>query len=189
MKLDHPKLVRSLQLAFSAERAAAFAYFGHAGSLRDREERCKVQEIEKDEWDHRDHVLSIMRQYDIPISNYYEWKFYFIGRMIGFCCYFIGWFMPYFFAGRLESGNVCEYFVMMRYFRELGISEHDEALYEMGIREKEHEMYFLETVKGNRLLPIFETIFRWGEDRSFNDIELSPAPTIDEAKSACGNRD
>ena len=33
MKLTDPKLVRSLQLAYSAEKAAAFAYIGHANSL------------------------------------------------------------------------------------------------------------------------------------------------------------
>ena len=34
MKIQHRKLVKLLQLAYSAEKAAAFAYIGHAGSVR-----------------------------------------------------------------------------------------------------------------------------------------------------------
>ena len=54
--------------------------------------------------------------------------------------------------GRLESGNVCEYFRMMQYFHALGILEHNEVLYEMGIKEKEHEIYFLSKIKNKKLL-------------------------------------
>lgn len=74
-----------------------------------------------DEWQHRETVLSIMRQYAIPPSRYHEIKYHIIDKIISASCYVIGWFMPYYFAGRLESGNVCEYFIMMRYFNELGI--------------------------------------------------------------------
>jgi hypothetical protein len=35
MKFDHPALVTLLQKAYSGEKAAAFAYIGHARSLRD----------------------------------------------------------------------------------------------------------------------------------------------------------
>ena len=31
---------------------------------------------------------------------------------------------------------------MMRYFNEIEIREHDEVLYEMAMKEKEHEAYF-----------------------------------------------
>jgi hypothetical protein len=96
--------------------------------LKDSKEKAAVQEIEQDEWSHRRNVLQIMQLYDIPVSRYYEIKYHLIGKVIGYSCYFIGRFMPYFFAGKLESGNVCEYFVMMRYFHLLGITEHDEML-------------------------------------------------------------
>jgi hypothetical protein len=36
------------------------------------------------------------------------------------------------------------------------------AIYDMGIKEKEHEVYFLEGIKTNRLLPLFEKLFSWG---------------------------
>ena len=109
MKLDHPRLVTLLQRAYSAERAASFAYIGHAGSLKDPAAKAAVQQIEQDEWDHRRHVLAIMHHYDIPISRSFEVRYYFVGKFIAASCYVIGWFMPYFFAGKLESGNVCEY--------------------------------------------------------------------------------
>ena len=132
MAIEHPRLVRLLRLAYSAEKAAAFAYIGHAGSVKDPDAKVAIKQIEMDEWQHRETVLSIMRQHTIPPSRYYELKYHIIGRIISASCYIIGWFMPYYFAGRLESGNVCEYFIMMRYFNEIGITAHDEALYEMG---------------------------------------------------------
>jgi len=140
MKLNHAALTDSLRKAYSGEKAAAFAYIGHAGSLKKPEDKAAVRQIERDEWGHRENVLRIMQKYDIPISRFYEIKFHLIGRFISASCYVIGWFMPYFFAGKLESGNVCEYFVMMRHFRSLGITEHDEILYEMGMKEKDHDI-------------------------------------------------
>lgn len=143
LKLHHPALIVLLQQAYSAEKAAAFAYQGHAGSVKDPIEKKAIHQIELDEWNHRREVLHIMKQYDIPISKFYEIRFHLIGKIISYSCYVIGWFMPYYFAGRLESGNVCEYFRMMQYFDSLGITKHHQFLYEMGIKEKEHEVYFL----------------------------------------------
>ena len=172
MKLNHPALVDLLQRAYSAERAAAFAYVGHANSLRDPAAKKAVKQIEDDEWHHRENVLWLMRRYDVPVSRYYEVRFFLIGKVISASCHVIGWFMPYFFAGKLESGNVCEYFVMMRYFQALGIREHDEVLYEMGLKEKEHEVYFLEQIRHSRWLPWFEKVFSWGAKASLNDVDL-----------------
>ena len=134
----HKALVDLLQQAYSAEKAAAFAYQGHAGSIKDPTDKSAIHRIEMDEWGHRHEVLTIMRQYGIPVSKYYEVRFHIIGKVISGSCYVIGWFMPFYFAGRLESGNVCEYFRLMHFFHELGITEHDQVLYYMGIREKEN---------------------------------------------------
>jgi hypothetical protein len=143
--LSHPQLIDLLQAAYSAEM---------------------------DEWNHRKEVLGIMKQYEIPISAYYEIRFHLIGKFISFSCYIIGWFMPFYFAGSLESGNVCEYFRMKQYFNGLGITEHDAILYEMGMKEKEHEVYFLSKIKHHSLLPFFEKLFSWGSKRSFNNVNL-----------------
>ncbi len=185
MKLAHPALIKSLRTAYSAERAASFAYIGHAGSLKDPEEKAAIKQIEEDEWQHRAHVLAIMRQYNIPVSRFYEWKFYLIGKVISLSCYVIGWFMPYFFAGRLESGNVCEYFVMIRYFHSLGITEHDDTLFEMGIREKEHEAYFLNMIKDEKWLPFFEKYFAWGVGKSLNEVDLNQVLPVEMADRYC----
>ena len=163
LKKQHPELYKILRKAYSAEKAAAFAYQGHAGSVRNPAEKIAIRQIENDEWGHRKEVLEIMKQYKVPVSKYYEFRFHLIGKIISFSCYVIGWFMPFYFAGKLESGNVCEYFRMMHFFHSMGIHDHDKILYEMGIKEKEHEVYFLSKIKNNKLLPFFEKIF--SEDR------------------------
>ena len=185
MTLPHPKLVKLLQLAYSAEKAAAFAYIGHAGSVKNPDEKVAIRQIELDEWQHRESVLAIMRRYNISPSRYNEIKYHLIGRIISVSCYVIGWFMPYYFAGRLESGNVCEYFIMMRYFNEIGITEHDDVLYEMGMKEKEHEVYFQSSLQNNRLLPLFEKVFGWGKNSSFNDVDLQNKSTVKASKGYC----
>lgn len=187
MKIDYPKLTKLLKMAYSAEMAASFAYQGHAGSVKDKNEKVAIRQIELDEWSHREEVLKIMNQYEIPISKWFEIRFYIIGKIISFSCYLIGWFMPYYFAGRLESGNVCEYFRMMKYFHEIGIIEHNEVLFEMGIKEKEHEIYFLDRIKNKKLLPFFEKIFGWGNSNSFNDVDLDKKFPIEESKKYCKN--
>lgn len=183
--LSHQKLVHSLKKAYSAERAAAYAYQGHASSVRNKMEKIAIRQIEKDEWNHRHEVLQIMNHYGIEPSRWYEVRFAIIGKIISASCYVIGWFMPFFFAGKLESGNVCEYFKMMHYFSSLGIHDWDEQLYEMGIKEKEHEVYFLNKIKNSRILPYFEKIFNWGRGRSANDVDLDKKYPVDEAGKYC----
>jgi hypothetical protein len=185
MNLAHKKLIVLLKKAYSAEKAAAFAYQGHAGSVSDFIEKTEIHQIELDEWNHRKEVLNIMQLYNIPISKYYEIRFYIIGKVISYLCYVIGWFMPFFFAGKLESGNVCEYFRMMHYFHELGITAHNEVLYEMGIKEKEHEIYFLNKIKNRKLMPFFEALFFWGNSRSANDVDLEHKYPVEESKKYC----
>ena len=185
MNLNHKALIDLLQRAYSAEKAAAFAYQGHAGSVKDKTEKIAIKQIELDEWNHRKEVLEIMQKYNIPISKYYEFRSYIMGKILSCSCYIIGWFMPFFFAGRLESGNVCEYFRMMQYFHELGIIEHNQILYEMGIKEKEHEIYFLGKIKNKKMLPVFEKLFSWGSSKSFNDVDLDKKYPIESSALYC----
>jgi len=172
-------------MAYSAEKAAAFAYQGHAGSVNNKDEKQAIHQIEIDEWNHRSEVLKIMKKYNIPVSKFYEVRFYIIGKIISYSCYVIGWFMPFYFAGKLESGNVCEYFRMIHYFHELGITEHDQVLYEMGIKEKEHEVYFLEKIKSSKLLPFFEKYFSWSLQKSDNDVNLSQKLPVEKGEEYC----
>lgn len=185
MKLNHPQLVDLLQMAYSAEKAAAFAYQGHAGSVKNKVEKEAIHQIEIDEWNHRREVLALMNKYEVPVSGYYEFRFHVIGKTISTACYLIGWFMPFYFAGRLESGNVCEYFRMMHFFHELGIKDHDKILYEMGMKEKEHEVYFFDKIKDSKALPFFEKIFSWGGKKSFNDVDLDAKYSVEASKAYC----
>ncbi len=166
-----PELKDLLQLAYSAERAASFAYQGHAGAVKEQADKIRIKEIEDDEWQHRAEVLRIMQEYEVRISTYYEIKYYIIGKIICYSCYVIGWFMPMYFAGRLESGNVSEYFNMKDLFNQLNITRHDAVLTEMGMKEKEHEVFFLSKIKTHKWLPIFEKVFSWGNDKSLNSIK------------------
>ena len=185
MKLAHPALVELLQRAYSAERAAAFAYIGHADSLKAPEAKAAVKQIEDDEWKHRENILGLMQRYGVPVSRWHEVRFYVIGKIISASCHVIGRFMPFFFAGKLESGNVCEYFVMMRHFHSLGIREHDAMLYEMGMKEKEHEVYFLGQIRASGLLPLFERLFSWGAKKSANDVDLQAKHSVEESDKYC----
>ena len=185
MKINHPALVKLLQRAYSGEKAAALAYIGHAGSLKNPQDKVAVNQIENDEWGHRKNVLAIMHKYDIPISKYYEVKFHIIGKIISLSCHVIGWFMPYFFAGKLESGNVCEYFVMMQHFHSLDIRDHDQILYEMGMKEKDHEVYFLNQIRTSKLIPFFERAFSWGTKSSLNDVDLQNKYSVGTSDQYC----
>lgn len=180
-----PELIDLLQRAYSAEKAASFAYQGLAGSLRHKQEKVRIHEIENDEWTHRKEVLDIMNQYGIPVSKWYEVKFYIIGKAIHVSCFIIGRFMPFYFAGSLESGNVCEYFRMKQYFNRKGIHKHDQILYEMGMKEKEHEIYFLNKIKNDPWLPFFEKLFSWGKNKSFNNIDLDKKYPVEESDVYC----
>ena len=184
MSLPHPKLVDLLKKAYSAEKAAAFAYQGHASAVKNPEEKKAIKQIEMDEWNHREEVLKIMQRFNIPVSKAYEFRFHVIGKIISFSCHVIGWFMPFYFAGRLESGNVCEYFRMKQYFNSIGIKDYDVMLYEMGLKEKEHEVYFLEQIKDNKLLPFFEKLFFWGKS-SFNNIDLDKKYPVEQSEVYC----
>ena len=183
--LQHPQLINLLKKAYSAEKAAAYAYQGHAGSVRNKLEKIAIRQIEEDEWNHRREVLEIMNHYNIAPSQWYEFKFAIIGKIISGSCYVIGWFMPFFFAGKLESGNVCEYFRAKQLFNSLGIHNFDQVLYDMGIKEKEHEVYFLNKIKNSKVLPYFERLFSWGRNKSANNVDLDKKYPVEESNQYC----
>jgi rubrerythrin len=67
--LNHKPLIDLLQRAYSGEKAAAFAYQGHAGAVKDLTQKAEIKQIEDDEWGHRHEVLLIMKEYNIPVSK------------------------------------------------------------------------------------------------------------------------
>lgn len=130
----------------------------------------RLKEIEDDEWDHRKYVLDIMNALNIQPSKYFEIKYFIIGKCISLSCHILGWFIPMYFAGRLESGNVNEYIRMINLLKDNKIEGYDEVVMEMAVVEKEHEKYFAGKVKKHPFLPFFAAIFRWSHKRSFNDM-------------------
>ncbi len=79
---DHPQLIDLMQRAYSAEKAAAFAYQGHASSVKDPAEKAAIRQIEIDEWNHRREMLQLMEQYGVAVSRYYEFRFHVSGEKI-----------------------------------------------------------------------------------------------------------
>ena len=87
--------------------------------------------------------------------------FWTIGRTLGLTCFLSGWFMPMYFAGRLESGNVIEYEDAAAIAKELEMPECVDDLLDMAKVEAEHEVFFRQTVTGHRLLPVMKRVFKW----------------------------
>ena len=155
-------LIRILQNAYSGEVAAAYAYRGHWRSLKDSPEKARIREIEAEEWDHRRRVGEWLTKLDAKPRPLRDKVFWTIGRTLGATCFLSGWFMPMYFAGRLESQNSVEYEDAAIFARELDMDECVEDLLDMARVEVEHEAFFRETVAAHRLLPIMRRVFGWG---------------------------
>lgn len=153
--VDTGRLVGILQLAYSGELAAAYAYRGHWHSLSDPEERERVKTIEEEEWHHRKLVGEMLCTLGAEPNRHREVRANVIGRVLGFLCHVTGWLAPMYGAGRLESKNVVEYETAARYARDCGRTEFVDCLLTMAEVEWEHEAYFRSCVLrhwlGNRL--------------------------------------
>ena len=144
------KLIHILQLAYSGELAAGFAYRGHWHSLRNAEERARVKTIEEEEWHHRRLVGDMLKDLGAGPIKMRELRANVVGRTLGFLCHVSGWFMPMYGAGRLESRNIVEYEVAARHARECGRDDLIDCLLTMAEVEWEHERYFRSCVLRHR---------------------------------------
>jgi hypothetical protein len=91
-----------------------------------------------------------------------EVRAWLIGRTIGCGCHLVGWFLPMYFAGRLESQNIEEYEVAAEHSRVLGLERYVAELRTMADVERDHEAFFRGKVANHRLLPLLRSLFRWG---------------------------
>jgi demethoxyubiquinone hydroxylase (CLK1/Coq7/Cat5 family) len=155
-------LVRILQNAFSGELAAAYAYRGHWKSLKNGEEILSIQKIEHEEWLHREKVGNLLATLGARPRKTKEIKMRIIGRTIGFFCHLTGWFLPMYFAGRLESQNIKEYADAALHANQLGLKEYESELLVMSAVEREHEIFFFNVIANHRLLPLMRRVFKWG---------------------------
>jgi demethoxyubiquinone hydroxylase (CLK1/Coq7/Cat5 family) len=154
-------LIRILQHAYSGEVAAAYAYRGHWKSLKESTEKARIKEIEGEEWDHRRRVGEWLEKLGAKPRPLREKVFWTIGRTLGLTCHVSGWFMPMYFAGRLESQNSVEYEDAAVFAKELGMDDCVEDLLDMARVEVEHEIFFREMVTGHRMLPVMKRLFGW----------------------------
>jgi len=88
------KLINILQLAYSGELAAGYAYRGHWHSLSDADDRARVKQIEEEEWHHRKLVGEMLSGLDAGPNKRRELRATLVGRTLGFLCHVTGWFAP-----------------------------------------------------------------------------------------------
>jgi rubrerythrin len=153
-------LIALLQLAYSGERAAAFAYQGHAKSVCDPAERGRIREIEEEELHHRRVVGEMLAALGSKPRRWLELKATIIGRTLSVLCHVSGWFAPMYGAGKLESRNIREYETAARHARDCGHDELIDCLLTMAEVEWEHEHYFRLKVLGH---PVSRRIRVWPE--------------------------
>ncbi|MCI0416018.1 ferritin-like domain-containing protein [bacterium] len=138
--------IRLLQKAYSGELAAALAYRGHWKSTSEEADRARIQQIEEEEWNHREKVRRMLSILGSKPDLIRETRSYLVGRVLGFLCAVAGSFVPMYAAGRLESRNIVEYENAAQFACDSGHPELLECLLTMAEMEWEHEHYFREKV-------------------------------------------
>ncbi|MCW5959956.1 MAG: demethoxyubiquinone hydroxylase family protein [Pyrinomonadaceae bacterium] len=154
-------LIRILQNAHAGELAAGFAYRGHWKSLRESDEKKQIKIIETEEWLHRDNVRKWLTELGAEPRRLREAVFWTIGQSLGVLCFVSGWFLPMYFAGRLESQNILEYEEAAKYANELNMKACEREMLEMSRVEAQHEEFFSRMVAAHRLLPVTKKFFGW----------------------------
>ncbi len=143
-------LVEILQLAYSGELAAGYAYRGHWHSVKDTDEASRIQIIENEEWHHRKLVGEMLLDLKSGPNMQREVRAAILGRVLGILCHVTGWLAPMYGAGRLESRNIREYETAARYARGCGRDDLVDCLLTMAEVEWEHESYFRSRVLSHR---------------------------------------
>jgi len=145
------RLIHILQLAYSGERAAAYAYRGHWRSASNPEERERIHQIEDEEWHHRGLVGQMLSKLGAAPDPRRELKALVIGRTLQALCHVSGWLLPMYGAGKLERGNIVEYEHAAQYAVGCEKIEFVDCLLTMAEVEWEHEQYFRAKVLSHRL--------------------------------------
>ena len=164
------KLIIILQLAYSGELAAAYAYRGHWQSVNAPDERNAIRRIEEDELSHRNQVGEMLAGLGSGPTPRRELRATIIGRTLGFLCHVMGRLAPMYGAGRLESRNIREYETAARYARDCGSLELIDCLLEMAEVEWDHEHYFRSCVLKHR---VGRRLPAWPEPPPKESIRLS----------------
>ena len=163
-------LIALLQLAYSAELAAAYAYRGHWHSVSDKEERARIEQIENEEWHHRRLVGEMLQKLGAKPQRSREIRANMIGRTLGVLCHVMGWLAPMYGAGRLERRNIGEYETAAAHARDCAHHDFIDDLLMMAEVEWEHEQYFRSRVL---LHPLGRRLPLWPEPPPKEEIRRS----------------
>jgi hypothetical protein len=139
---DTAKLINILQLAYSGERAAGYAYRGHWRSVADPRDRERIRTIEEEEWHHRRLVGDMLASLGAEPDPWREIRATIVGRVLGFFCHLTGWLAPIYGAGKLESKNIVEYETAARFASNCGRHDLVDCLLTMAEVEWDHEAFF-----------------------------------------------
>jgi hypothetical protein len=167
---DTARLINLLQLAYSGERAAGYAYRGHWRSVTDPEERARIKTIEEEEWHHRRLVGEMLEKLEASANTRREMRATVVGRVLGFLCHLSGWLAPMYGAGKLESRNIVEYETAARYARDCGRIDFVDCLLTMAEVEWEHEAFFRACVLRH---PLGRRLSIWPRPPAKENIRLS----------------
>lgn len=169
------ELIKLVQNAYSGEKAAAIAYWGHSKSLfvTDESEKLELIQIMNDELHHRDKLLLILKSLDSYPNKYKEFIMNVIGYVIALLCLPGTWFIPMYGAGHLESQNIIEY----QNLAQLAfISDRKDLIplfLEFAEKEWDHEYYFRQKVLSHRIskmIPLWKVPLE--RDSIRNNFEL-----------------
>lgn len=167
------ELIHILQMAYSGELAAAYAYAGHWRSIKDAKQKADIQKIDDDEWKHRALVGSMLKELEGRPQIWRELMMASIGITAFVGCFISGWFLPMYFAGRLENDNTKEYFTAAHHASALGFVQMNESLLELSQVELEHEAFFRQIVQGHAWLPLMVRLFKWGAPQAIGETHLN----------------
>lgn len=155
-KSSRAKLIHILQLAYSGERAAGYAYRGHWKSVNDKEQIARIKNIEDEEWQHRKLVGEMLASLGAAPNSWREFRATIIGRSLALLCRLSFWFVPMYGAGKLESGNIVEYETAARHARDCDRSDLIDCLLTMAEVEWEHERYFRQLALQSRWIKVLK---------------------------------
>ncbi|HEV2802721.1 MAG TPA: demethoxyubiquinone hydroxylase family protein [Pyrinomonadaceae bacterium] len=173
------ELIKILQLAYSGELAAAYAYRGHWRSVKDAATKARIREIEEEEWHHRRLVGRMLEQVGARPNRAREIRATVIGRTLGALCHVMGWLVPMYGAGKLESRNINEYETAARHASRSGRAEFVDCLLRMAEVEWEHERYFRAHVARHKLgarIPLWPSPAPKESIRATYHVELGAIP-------------
>ena len=141
------RLVIALQMAYSGELGAAYAYYGHTKSLkraRHAADRVLIWRVFKDEVRHRAMIRTMLHGLGAQGDPRRERKLARIGKSIACFCRIGGWFLPMYGAARLERDNVIEYEIAAQLAWRAGTTDLVEDLLGLAEVEWDHELWLRE---------------------------------------------